>query len=161
MVKEDLGDKVPLIIDAEECVVGVESTILDITKIPYRILRHGGIPLEEIEKAVGQKVLEKEEGNVIKAPGMMQKHYSPSIGVRMNASYPFDGEAFIAFGETNIKYDVNLSESENLAEAARNLFSALKFCDNRKKFKAIAVMPIPNLGLGRAINDRLKRASSS
>ncbi|MDR2075037.1 MAG: threonylcarbamoyl-AMP synthase, partial [Holosporales bacterium] len=130
MVKKDLGNKVPLIIDAGKCVVGVESTILDITEKPYRILRHGGLPLEDIEKTIGQKILKKAQEDVIRSPGMMKKHYSPSIKVRMNASFPLEGEAFIAFGETDIKYDANLSESGSLAEAARNLFSALKFCDD-------------------------------
>jgi L-threonylcarbamoyladenylate synthase len=161
MVRKDLGDKVSLVIDAGESKIGIESTILDITKNPHVILRHGGVSIEYIKNVTEKEVVENDEKTSIKAPGMMQKHYAPSIKLRMNAESPENGEAFIAFGRTLKRYEANLSESGNLNEAAHNLFSAIKSCDDKNKFTGIAVMPIPNVEIGRAINDRLKRASSS
>jgi L-threonylcarbamoyladenylate synthase len=158
MVKESLGQKVQIIIDGGKCDIGIESTILDMTQEPYSILRHGGVPREMIESFLGYKV-STQEGK-IKAPGMMKRHYAPSIPIRINAAFPLENEAFIAFGKTDIKFDFNLSESEDLDEAGKNLFCAIKALDNPKKYSGIAVMPIPDLGIGEGINDRLNRASS-
>jgi L-threonylcarbamoyladenylate synthase len=161
MVKKDIGDKVSFVIDAGESKIGVESTILDITKSPYVVLRHGGISIEYIKNVIEKEVIESDNEIFIKAPGMMQKHYALSIKLRMNAEFPENGEAFIAFGKTLKRYEANLSESGNLNEAAHNLFSAIKSCDDKDRFIGIAVMPIPDVEIGRAINDRLKRASLS
>ncbi len=163
MVKNDLGDKIPMILDGGKCKVGLESTILDLTQSPYVILRPGGVSKEEIEEFLGEQVLTLSEtkSTIIMAPGQMKKHYSPKLPLRINAAYPVKDEAFIAFGKTGIKYDLNLSESGNLEEAAKNLFSYLKKLDNHSKHTGIAVMPIPNVGIGVAINDRLARAASS
>ncbi len=161
MVKNDIGNKVPLIIDGGECNVGIESTIIDLTKKPYTILRPGGVSIEDIEKYINKNIIFNNENkdNTIIAPGMIKKHYSPNLPLRINAITPNDGEAFIAFGKTDKKYDANLSTNGDLYEAARNLFSTLSKLDDPNKYKGIAIMPIPNIGIGVGINDRIKRAS--
>ncbi len=159
MVMKDIGPKVPLVIDGGKCLVGLESTILDITKSPYVILRHGGVSLETIQQYMNEKIVENQNDTCVIAPGMMKKHYAPSIPLRMNVEQPDENEAFIAFGKTNLHCECNLSFNSDLNEAARNLFEMVKSCDDPSRFKSIAVMPIPNSGIGRSINDRLKRAS--
>ena len=162
MVREDIGDKIDCIIDSGECSVGIESTILDLTSNPYAILRAGGTIKEEIEDFLKKPVVfYKREDSLIKAPGMMKRHYAPSVPLRMNASFPLEGEAFVAFGRTKIKCDANLSEKGDLHEAARNLFKVIKKLDRLGIYKGIAVMPIPNTGIGIALNDRIFRASES
>ena len=161
MVKNDIGDKIPLILDGGECNIGIESTIIDLTRKPYVILRPGGVSNEDIEEFLNTGIIfnNKNESNTIIAPGMMKKHYSPNLPLRINATEPYEGEAFIAFGNTNHKYDANLSITGDLYKAARNLFSTLSKLDNSNKYKGIAIMPIPNIGIGIGINDRIKRAS--
>lgn len=163
MVQKDIGTKIPLTLDGGCCNIGIESTILDLTKDPsYVILRPGGVSKETIESFLGKKVLTASEANItgISAPGMMKKHYSPSIPVRLNAAFPIDNEAFIAFGKTDVSCDFNLSHNGDLNEAAKNLFSALKKFDIPEKYSGIAIMPIPNFEIGVGINDRLTRAAA-
>jgi 2,3-bisphosphoglycerate-independent phosphoglycerate mutase len=168
MVMDDIGNRVRLVIDGEDCWFGLESTIVDIT-IPgkYRILRHGAASKELIDrtmKAVPNREPIEEDGYNIRTPmtpGMMKKHYAPSIPLRMNAAFPRKGEAFIAFGKTSIEHDINLSEDSNLFEAACKLYRYIKMFDNKEKYEGIAVMPIPEEGVGIGINDRLRRASWS
>lgn len=162
MVKSDLGEKVKLILDGGNCSVGLESTILDFTRNPAVILRPGGVTKSEIEEFLGSKVLTVEEANIstISAPGMMKKHYSPKLPVRLNAAFPNDGEAFLAFGKTDVACDLNLSRDGDLKEAARNLFEFMKKLDDSKRFNGIAIMPIPNFEIGVAINDRISRAAA-
>jgi L-threonylcarbamoyladenylate synthase len=159
MVASDIGDKIPLIIDGGPCSVGIESTILDMSSEQYTILRPGLVTSDDVEKVLGCKVAEHTDGCAIKAPGMMKRHYSPSIPVRLNALSPLEGEAFIAFGSTAIRSDFNLSASGDLNEACRNLFHAMKLLDKPHMYSGIAVMPIPNVGVGIGINDRLRRAA--
>ena len=159
MVKNDIGNKIPLILDGGECNVGIESTIIDLTKKPYVILRPGGVSNEDIEEFLNTNVVFNNKNSNIIAPGMIKKHYSPNLPLRINATEPNEGEAFIAFGNTNIKYDANLSVTGDLYEAARNLFATLSKLDNPDKYKGIAIIPIPNIGIGIGINDRIKRAS--
>ena len=161
MVKNDIGNKIPLILDGGECNIGIESTIIDLTRKPYVILRPGGVSNEDIEEFLNTNIVSnnKDESNTIIAPGMIKKHYSPNLPLRINATEPHEGEAFIAFGDTKHKYDANLSITGDLYEAARNLFSTINKLDNSKKYKGIAIMPIPNIGIGVGINDRIKRAS--
>jgi 2,3-bisphosphoglycerate-independent phosphoglycerate mutase len=173
MVMEDIGRKVRLVIDGGPCDVGIESTIIDITtQGEYRILRHGGTPIETIEEVICGKRSDKSKNDPeassekspitsLKAPGMMKRHYAPSIPLRMDAAFPYEGEAFIAFGKTPVEHDANLSETGDLAEAAYNLYSYIKAFDDKEKYSGIAVMSIPQHGLGVGINDRLRRASSS
>jgi L-threonylcarbamoyladenylate synthase len=163
MVKHDLGHKLQLILDGGPCSVGIESTIIDLTTDNITILRHGGVSQEQIEEFCNHKLLinQSSEINLIKSPGMMKRHYSPKLPLRINVKDELiDGEAFIAFGPSNLRYHFNLSPIGDLNQAAKNLFYALSSMDNPIKWKGIAVMPIPDTGIGRGINDRLKRASA-
>lgn len=157
-VQKSLGNKVPMILDSGPCKVGVESTILDMTNSKIVVLRAGGLSAENIEEFLGEKVLFS-DGNPNKpsSPGQLLKHYAPRYETRINVEIPQQDEFFIGFG--NINCDLNLSVSENLQEAAANLFSMLHQAETQIIKKKIAIAPIPNRGLGRAINDRIKRAS--
>ena len=161
MVKNGLGDLVELIVDGPSCLIGLESTILDISRRPYVLLRHGGVSREQIEMFTGCSIaLAESDCQEILSPGMMKKHYSPRLPLRINAAYPLSGEAFVGFGECQRPCDVNLSVVGDLNEAAQNLFCFLQKVDDEKKYTGIAIMPIPNTEIGIAINDRLKRASA-
>ncbi len=156
-VREEFGDDI-MVLDGGACEVGIESTIVDLTTTPATILRHGKITREEIEKFI--KIGEYNSGE-IKASGMLKSHYAPDAKLRLNATELREGEALLAFGKPLIGaiYTENLSATENLEEAAANLFKMLRALD-AKKPKSIAVMEIPNIGIGIAINDRLQRAAA-
>jgi L-threonylcarbamoyladenylate synthase len=159
-VAQSLGDKVELIIDGGPCLVGLESTVVDLSGETAKLLRPGGIARERIEKLIGR--LQAPSGGALHAPGMMESHYAPSLPLRLNASSASNIEGLLAFGPEPAKgaaLTYNLSASANLTEAAANLFAMLRALD-RPGLDAIAVMPIPNEGLGEAINDRLKRAAA-
>ncbi len=157
-VAEELGDAVALILDGGPCKVGLESTVLDMSGEEPVLLRPGGIPLEELEEALGRKIAVAKSGAAVAAPGMLESHYAPGLPLRMNAKKAAAGEALLGFGPTP-GATLNLSETGDLREAAANLFAMLRRLD-RPDFTAIAVMPIPEQGLGRAINDRLRRAAA-
>ena len=156
-VQEEFGDDLT-VLDGGACEVGIESTIVDLTTTPATILRHGKIIREDLEKYIDIGEYNSDE---IKASGMMKNHYSPNSTLRINAEAVEEGEALLAFGKPLVGASTmeNLSESENLEEAAANLFRMLRLLD-AKNPKAIAVMKIPNHGLGIAINDRLQRAAA-
>lgn len=160
IVEETLGDKVSLILDGGQCEVGIESTIIDMSYDECQILRFGGTSVEDIESVIGYKPIIANHNEAIKAPGMLKKHYSPSLPLIMNQSETKEGVAYIGFGE-NDQSDFNLSKSGDLKEAAANLFKMIYDLDDPKKFSAIYVAPIPMVGLGLAINDRLSRAAAS
>jgi len=146
------------ILQGEKCEIGLESTVIDVTGELPTILRHGFITEEEIRKTVGELGI---VGGKIKSPGMMQKHYAPTLPVRLNVSEPKADEAFLTFGDNpccGAKCVLNLSPKGDLIEAATNLFSMLHELDKPEEFSSIAVAPIPNIGIGKAINDRLTRA---
>lgn len=163
----DLAGRIDLIVDGGPVSVGVESTIVGCLNTPM-LLRPGGLPREDIERVLGEKlarVPEEAEADEIQplAPGMLASHYAPRKPVRLNARQLDAGEALLAFGPRLIpgadKASVmNLSEAGDLVEAAANLFGYLRDLDAGGS-RAIAVMPIPNEGLGEAINDRLRRAA--
>lgn len=155
-VHASLGSRVPLIIDGGQTRVGVESTILDLSGDRPTILRPGGISIEQIQQIIGSTVALKTHGS-IKAPGMMARHYAPSIPMRLNVATPLDGELFLGFGD--MVCDYNLSLTGDLEEAAANLFRLMRLMD-QPQVKAIAVAVIPMQGLGLAINDRLTRAAT-
>jgi len=157
-VADELGDAVALILDGGSCEVGLESTVLDVSGDRPVLLRPGGVPLEELETALGAKVELACAGTAIASPGMLESHYAPRLPLRMNAERAEAGEALLGFGPAP-GATLNLSESGNLREAAANLFAMLRRLD-RPEFTGIAVMPIPEEGLGRAINDRLRRAAA-
>lgn len=158
-VRKGFGGKVP-VLDGGPCRAGVESTILRIEDDRVVQLRAGAVSREEIERHLGLKVQVAEKGAAVAAPGMLASHYAPDAKMRLEAE-PRPGEAFLAFGAAPdfAGPTRNLSESGDLREAARNLFSMLHELD-ASGAGTIAVAPIPRTGLGEAINDRLARAAA-
>lgn len=159
-VYESLGERVDMILDGGACMVGVESTIIDLTNPQAYILRAGGITKEDLELALGEKVYIS-DGNPEKptSPGQLLKHYAPAKRFRINAFFPEGDELFIGFGEMNVRCELNLSPTGDLREAASNLFSFMRMADKNPRFRKIAMAPIPEEGVGVAINDRIRRAS--
>ncbi|HVY19889.1 MAG TPA: L-threonylcarbamoyladenylate synthase [Bauldia sp.] len=157
-VAADFADAVAMVLDAGPSPVGIESTIVGLAGTPT-LLRAGGLARADIEKALGMPLAVPAAG-VIAAPGMLASHYAPDAALRLNAKSVMPGEALLAFGEPppGAVVTVNLSPTRDLREAAANLFAALRALD--AEADAIAVMPIPNEGLGEAINDRLQRAAA-
>ena len=158
-VAETLGGAVPIIIDGGPCRVGLESTVIDLTGASPRLLRPGGITAEEIE-AVAGPLARTDPGAATASPGMGDRHYAPGRPLRMNAECAGAGEALLAFGPDAPEGAPNLSPAGSLEEAAANFFAMIRTLDSGDT-QAIAVMPIPERGLGRAINDRLRRAASA
>jgi L-threonylcarbamoyladenylate synthase len=162
-VAADLADRVAMILDGGPTAVGLESTVVDVTGKAPVILRLGGVSREAIAKVIGAPV-ELATGVADKpaSPGMLARHYAPATRLRLNAVDVRDGEALLAFGPRMPSHAgpvVILSASGDLAEAAANLFAALRTLDAAGA-TAIAAMPIPEEGLGEAINDRLRRAAT-
>lgn len=158
-VAEDLGDRVSIILDGGACTVGVESTVIDLTTETPTILRPGGVTQEEIELALNRNIaVASSNEDSPKSPGMLLRHYAPGLPVRLNAENPQDGEAYLGFGRAP-GANRNLSDGGDLVEAAANLFAYLHELDN-PQWRGIAIAPIPEEGLGRAINDRLRRAAA-
>jgi L-threonylcarbamoyladenylate synthase len=163
-VTDDLGASVPLVLDGGRSPVGLESTIVKVEDGRVRLLRPGGVPVEEIESVLGFALV-RTAGGGIEAPGMLESHYAPNAKLRLNVDRVFPGEALLAFGPrraagaANTQWKLNLSEAGDLTEAAANLFAHLLALD-RSGAGAIAVEPVPMRGLGEAINDRLARAAA-
>ena len=165
-VAEDFGDAVPMVLDGGASPVGVESTIIDVSSTEPALLRPGGLDRAEIEAVIGNRIamVRMHRGDQPTAPGMLSAHYAPSCPVRLDADQAKPGEALILFGPMPADAApinapvVNLSASGDLREAAARLFSTLRELDARG-VTGIAVAPIPETGLGEAINDRLRRAS--
>ncbi|MBI3446405.1 MAG: threonylcarbamoyl-AMP synthase [Magnetospirillum sp.] len=158
-VAECLGGRVQIILDGGPCRVGVESTILDLTEAPPTLLRPGGISAEELEEFLGLSLRRSAQSpEAPRSPGQLESHYAPALPVRLNAQAAQENEALLGFGPADFA-TINLSPTGDLVEAASHLFAMLRALD-RPEFKAIAVMPIPEKGLGRAINDRLRRAAA-
>jgi L-threonylcarbamoyladenylate synthase len=164
-VAESLGGRVPLILDGGPCLVGVESTVLDISTAAPILLRPGGATREAIEAVIGPIAISDAPpaGDAArKSPGQLASHYAPSRPVRLDATEVSADEGLLAFGPkvpTGAMLTCNLSLSGDLAEAAANLFTQMRALD-RPGIGRIAVMPIPETGLGLAINDRLRRAAA-
>jgi L-threonylcarbamoyladenylate synthase len=164
-VAESLGSRVPLILDGGPCRVGVESTVLDLSTSMPVLLRPGGATREAIEAIIGPIAVSDAlpSGNTArKSPGQLESHYAPSCPVRLNAIEVAADEGLLAFGSaapSGARITCNLSPTGDLAEAAANLFAALRALD-RPEIARIAVTPIPETGLGLAINDRLRRAAA-
>ena len=174
-VAESLGEKAGLILAGGKAAVGLESTVVDMTGEVPVLLRPGAITLDDLDMHVGEVRVEIEAvDNNPKSPGQLLKHYAPNTPLRLNAVDVKSGEALLAFG--NLRFmgvagggfardlpanqRMNLSEQGDLNEAAANLFSMLHQLD-QGGFKTIAVMNIPEMGLGMAINDRLRRAAGA
>jgi L-threonylcarbamoyladenylate synthase len=160
-VAAELGDAVALILDAGPSPVGIESTVLDLTGAAPLLLRPGGVTLEMLVEKLGTIETATDGGGQPRAPGRLPSHYAPERPVRLDATSARPGEALLAFGPeppAGFAEIMFLSRSGDLTEAAGNLFAMVRRLD-RPEFTAIAVMPIPEEGLGRAINDRLRRAA--
>ncbi len=151
-----LDGKIAAVVDDGPCGVGLESTIVGLTGDTPVLLRPGGLAVEEIEAALGQPILDRDQGDPLTAPGQLLSHYAPNAAVRLMADAPQDNELYLGFGTRD--GDLNLSPSGDLAEAAANLFDYFHQLDARNA--PIAVAPIPDHGLGQAINDRLRRAAA-
>lgn len=165
-VADDFGAKLELVLDAGPAVVGLESTILKVEGETIRLLRPGGLDAAAVEAIIGRPVLRNEKaGAAIEAPGMLASHYAPDAPVRLNARDVRPGEVLIRFGgaalpgEAEAAMVLDLSPGGDLAEAAANLFGYMKQADAAGA-GAIAFSPIPDTGLGEAINDRLQRAAA-
>ncbi|WP_172298840.1 L-threonylcarbamoyladenylate synthase [Pseudoruegeria sp. HB172150] len=148
-----LGGRIAAVLDGGACPVGVESTIVGTYPQPT-LLRPGGLPAEAIEACLGAPLAA--HGGGISAPGQMASHYAPDSPIRLNVTDARPGERLLGFGP--MESDLNLSPSGDLTEAAANLFRHLHALDATAA--PIAVAPIPEHGLGRAINDRLRRAAA-
>lgn len=158
-VVDGLGASVDAVLDAGPCEVGVESTILAPGADSLRLLREGGIPREAVEEIVGSVETDLTPGR-IEAPGQMERHYAPGVPLIIGGA-PRAGEVTVGFGQEHAA-ELTLSGTGNLKEAAACLFSVLHEADATARARgapAIRVAEIPDIGLGRAINDRLRRAA--
>jgi len=158
-VKEEFGNKIKYVLNGGTCTVGIESTIINLIGKPT-ILRLGGLDISKIQKTLGFKLKIAINPKKKIASGQSRIHYSPGIPLRMNIINPKNNEAFIIIKKRKIRLKnyFYLTTRNNLNEAAKNLYSCLRKIKN-KGYKSIAVEKISNKGLGRAINDRLQRAS--
>lgn len=155
-VARSFGEAMPLVLDAGPCAAGLESTIVAIRENGWQLLRPGPVTAAEIEALLDEPPLPVSDAK-IEAPGQLASHYAPSKPVRLNAREAQSGEWHIGFGA--VAGDDNLSPDGDLAEAASRLFDALHKGD-ASEATSIAVAPIPDEGIGVAINDRLKRAAA-
>jgi L-threonylcarbamoyladenylate synthase len=169
-VRAELGDLVPLILDGGPCAVGLESTVLDLSGEKPILLRAGGISWEELEALIGpiDRAAPVDENPA--APGQLKHHYAPRKPLRLVRTVneiPANAQTgWLAFGPQKAAPAFpgvieNLSPTENLREAAANFFRALRALDDDPRVTTIYAIPLPNSGLGRAINERLDRASHS
>jgi len=156
-VASGLGNTVDLIVDGGPCRVGLESTVLDLTRAKATILRPGFITPADIAAVIGAVDVANDDPAAPKSPGQLLSHYAPSLPVRLNAASKNPGEALLTFGPT--PGDANLSATSDVREAAANLFAMMRRLDDPSRYTGIAVMPVPDTGIGLAINDRLLRAA--
>ena len=159
-VFEELGERVSLILDGGRTQVGLESTVLDLSGETPALLRPGGVTLEQLTRLLGP--VDVSANDSPKSPGMLASHYAPLLPLRLEVVRASPGEALLAFGPeapSGFAEVMWLSRTGDLSEAAANLFGMLRRLDG-PPFTGIAVMPIPEHDLGRAINDRLRRAAA-
>lgn len=158
-VAAGLGARIDLIIDGGPCSAGLESTIVAPGEGGAVMLRAGSLARSEIELLTGP-LGSPDASKGIVSPGMLRRHYAPRGRLRLGATSVENGEAFLAFGAppSGVSPSLNLSIRGDLAEAATNLFAMLRALD--ESHQSIAVAPIPNTGLGEAINDRLRRGAA-
>lgn len=163
-VKDSLGDAVDLIVDAGTCDLGLESTIVGFFDAGPVLLRPGAVSTEDIEAVLGHPLSRQTDAdsNNPQSPGQLLSHYAPRADLRLNVHDVQSHEALLGFGSempATANLSINLSHSGDLKQAAARLFSALHELD-QSGIETIAVMPIPQRGLGEAINDRLRRAAA-
>ena len=158
-VNEEFGSKIKYILNGGRCQIGIESTIINLLSKPV-ILRYGGLDISKIEKLLKKKIFIKNNLKKKIAPGQLPLHYSPGIPLRMNVKKPNKNEAFVLIKKrkTTYKNYYYLSKKNNLKQAAKNLYLLLRKI-KKDGYKTIAVEKIQNKGIGKTINDRLKRAS--
>jgi L-threonylcarbamoyladenylate synthase len=158
-VRDSLGPEIA-VLDGGACKVGLESTVIGLTGDKPTLLRPGGIAAEAIEAVLGEKLVQPTDAK-LQSPGMLLKHYAPRLPVRLAAPAPQGKEGLLSFGKPLAGFVTvyPLSESGDLAEAAARLYAGLHALDQMPGIDGIAVMPIPQQGLGVAINDRLTRAA--
>ena len=157
-VLDGLSGRIAAVIDGGPCAVGLESTILGLTEPTPRLLRPGGLMVEDLEAMLGPLPLGGDADKPT-APGQLASHYAPTAALRLNAAAPKGAEVMIGFGP--IAGALNLSPDGDLVQAAAALFHLLRQADALAGPQgAIAVAPVPETGLGRAINDRLRRAAA-
>jgi L-threonylcarbamoyladenylate synthase len=162
-VEADFGLSLPIILDGGATVHGLESTVLDVSGDEPRLLRPGAVPREAIEAVLGRALAEAVVDTAKpSSPGQLESHYAPHAAIRLNAFDVRPGEALLGFGPAppaTSGPSINLSATGDLVEAATRLFAALRDLD-QPGTRTIAVMTIPDTGLGEAINDRLMRAAA-
>jgi len=158
-VIDEFGSKIKYVLDGGRCQIGLESTIINLTTKPT-ILRFGGLDVSKIEKILDKKVLINTKSKKKIAPGQFPLHYSPGIPLRINVKKPKKNEAFLLIKKRKVtlKDYYYLTKKNDLKEAAKNLYSTLRKI-KKNKYRTIAVEKIPNIGIGKTINDRLNRAS--
>ena len=158
-VIEEFGSKIRYVLDGGKCQIGIESTIINLLNKPT-ILRFGGLDISKINKILKKKVLVKTNSKKKIAPGQFPLHYSPGIPLRTNVTKPKMNEAFVLIKKrkTRSKNYYYLSKKNDLHQSAKNLYTLLRKI-KKDGYKFIAVEKIPNKGIGKTINDRLKRAS--
>ena len=158
-VIEEFGSKIKYILNGGKCQIGVESTIINLTTKPT-ILRFGGLDILKIEKILKKKVVIDTSSKKKITPGQFPLHYSPGIPLRTNVKDPKNDEAFLLIKKRKITFKnyYYLSKKNDLKQAAKNLYSLLRRI-KKDGYKMIAVEKIPNIGIGKTLNDRLNRAS--
>jgi L-threonylcarbamoyladenylate synthase len=156
-VRAGLGEKVSVILDGGPSVVGIESTVVSFMDARPKLLRPGGLARQVIEHVLGYGIEITDEASP-HAPGQLESHYAPCAMMRLDADAPVDGETYLGFGAHTFGQH-SLSLRGDVVEAAANLFRMLHELDAMGA-RIIAVAPIPNEGLGEAINDRLRRAAA-
>ena len=158
-VIEEFGSKIKYVLNGGKCQIGVESTIINLTTKPT-ILRFGGLDISKIEKILKRRIIIDTNSKKKIAPGQFPLHYSPGIPLRTNVKDPKNDEAFLLIKKRKITFKnyYYLSKKNDLKQAAKNLYSLLRRI-KKDGYKMIAVEKIPNIGIGKTLNDRLNRAS--
>jgi L-threonylcarbamoyladenylate synthase len=164
-VLDGLEGRIDAVLDSGPCAVGVESTVLDLTGSRPLVLRPGGVAREQLAALLGPIDLVGAAPGAIRSPGLLASHYAPALPVRLEATEVAADEALLAFGPplAGAAVTQQLSAGGDCTEAAANLFAGLRILDllgTRQGLRGIAAMPVPQAGLGLAINDRLRRAAA-
>jgi L-threonylcarbamoyladenylate synthase len=166
-VLEGLAGRIDAVLDSGACPVGVESTVLDLSGPRPLLLRPGGVPREALEALFGPILVGATPATTggLRSPGLLASHYAPALGLRLDATDVAPNEALLAFGPPlpGAGATFQLSATGDTTEAAANLFTGLRALDAagvRLGLRGIAAMPVPEAGLGLAINDRLRRAAA-
>jgi L-threonylcarbamoyladenylate synthase len=163
-VLDDLSGRIAAVLDSGPCSLGVESTVLDLCGSAPMLLRPGGVTVEAIEAVIGPLRTSDDTQGVLRSPGQLASHYAPKMPVRLNAVDVGRDEALLAFGPPlpGAGAVFCLSHQADLTEAAARLFAGFRHLDAEAAalgLARIAVMAVPNRGLGRALNDRMSRAA--